>query len=159
MRHSVELIEIVELSSQDTAKTKELIHKYFAWIDIDLSFQNIADELAHFPRLYEAPEGAFWLAKDGDEVIGCGGFRKISETICEMKRLYVLETYQGRGLVRALIEILLQEAKAKGYQLMRLDTLSKMIEAQQLYQRFGFYEIDAYTLNPLEGTLFMEKRL
>ena len=42
---------------------------------------------------------------------------------------------------------------------MRLDTLPNMKSAQKLYKEFGFYQIEQYVENPIEGTVFMEKIL
>jgi putative acetyltransferase len=42
---------------------------------------------------------------------------------------------------------------------MRLDTLKNMTKPQSLYQSFGFCEIPSYRFNPLERTVYMERRL
>ena len=38
----------------------------------------------------------------------------------------------------------------------RLDTISRMKDAKQLYQKMVFKELPAYTFNPIPGTSFME---
>lgn len=42
---------------------------------------------------------------------------------------------------------------------MRLDTVSKMKDAQKMYEKYGFYRIDQYIENTIEGSVFMEKGL
>ncbi|MDU4855678.1 MAG: GNAT family N-acetyltransferase, partial [Clostridioides difficile] len=42
---------------------------------------------------------------------------------------------------------------------MRLDTLPSMKSAQGLYEKFGFYDIEPYTYNPIEGARYMELKL
>lgn len=152
-------IKITKLTKADIEKTKELIREYLKWIDLDLTFQNIDEELDNFPEKYEEPAGAFYIAKDGINVIGCIGLRKIRAKICEMKRLYVKDEYKGLGLGKMLIRTIIEEAKKKGYEKMRLDTLPKMQTAQKLYQEFGFVEVTKYTVNPVDGAVFMEKLL
>ncbi len=152
-------ISITKISRSDVQETKELIKEYLKWIDNDLSFQQVDEELAGFPKKYEEPDGSFFIAKDGKNVIGCIGLKKIQSGICEMKRLFVKDEYKGRGLGKELIKTLIEEAKKKGYSKMRLDTLSKMKSAQRLYKEFGFYEIEQYVVNPIEGAVFMEKIL
>jgi len=93
-------IRISKLFLSDVEKTKVLIKEYLNWIDRDLSFQQIDEELNSFPGKYSEPNGSFFTAKDGEQVIGCIGLKKIQTDICEMKRLYVKDEYKGKGLGR-----------------------------------------------------------
>ena len=152
-------ITIIKIINKDIEKTKELIRQYLIWVESDLSFQQVDEELATFSGKYEEPDGSFFTAKDGDEVIGCIGLRKIQPEICEMKRLFVKNEYKGMGIGKELIKIIIEEGRKKGYKKMRLDTLPKMKAAQNLYKEFGFYLIERYVSNPIEGTVYMEKIL
>jgi ribosomal protein S18 acetylase RimI-like enzyme len=148
-----------KLDERDIAQTKAMIEAYLRWIGIDLGFQDIEDELAHFPEKYKEPEGAFFVARDGDEVVGCVGMKPLGDGACEMKRLYVGDDHKGLGIGKRLVEIILAEAKAKGYTRMRLDTLRRMERALGLYRAFGFREIGQYVENPIEDAVFMERPL
>lgn len=152
-------IHIAKIEKYDIEKTKDLIKEYLIWVNSDLSFQDIDEELYSFPGKYEEPAGSFFVAKEGDNIIGCVGLRKIQTGICEMKRLFVKDEHKGIGLGKELIKIVIEEAKKKGYEKMRLDTLPKMKTAQRLYKEFDFYEIKQYVVNPIEDSVFMEKML
>ncbi len=148
-----------KLHSNDIEETKLLIGEYIRSLHIDLSFQDIDNELQSFPHNYDDPDAAFLIAKHENIICGCVGLKKIDTNICEMKRLYVRDEYKGHGIGKELIKRILEEAKNKGYKKMRLDTLKEMKKAQELYRQFSFYEIEPYVYNPIEGTVFMEKIL
>jgi len=76
-----------------------------------------------------------------------------------MKRLYFRSGVQGMGIGKELAERIVNKAKELGYDYIRLDTLPTMKRAQKLYREMGFYEIEPYIFNPVEGTKYMEKKL
>lgn len=152
-------LRIEKLAESRLEEARALVAAYVASLGIDLSFQGIEAELADFPARYAAPDGAFLLALDGERIVGCVGLKKFGEGICEMKRLYVLDEYKGKGLGKRLVAEIIDTARSRGYGRMRLDTLPSMTAAQALYRSLGFREIPAYVYNPVEGTKYMEKDL
>jgi ribosomal protein S18 acetylase RimI-like enzyme len=135
---------------------RELFLEYAQSLEVDLCFQNFSQELAGLPGQYSRPTGRLLLATQNGEVLGCGALRRDAEGICEMKRLYVRPAARGSGIGLALIHELVKEARAIGYQRMRLDTLPSMTKAIALYRSLGFKEIAAYRYNPVPGSLFLE---
>lgn len=138
---------------------KELFREYADSLNTDLCFQNFEEELKSLPGKYAPPNGLLILALVDGNAAGCVCARKLETTICEMKRLYVRDKFRGLGLGKLLIDVIIQESKKLGYLFMRLDTLPSMIKAQHLYREFGFYEIEPYVFNPIEGTKYMELNL
>ena len=101
--------------------------------------------------------GRLLMARYAGHAAGCIALRKLETGVCEMKRLYVRPGDRGRGLGRMLVERLLAEARAIGYERMRLDTVeSAMKDAVALYRRMGFKEIAPYTTIPIDSALWME---
>ena len=138
-----------------------LFREYAAALDIDLSYQGFAAELASLPGLYAAPNGALILAfSAAGEPVGCVAVRPLAEPgVCEMKRLHVTPAARGSGLGRALALAAIAAATEAGYVWMRLDTLPTMQAAQALYLRLGFETTPAYYDSPVAGTIFMRKAL
>jgi HAD superfamily hydrolase (TIGR01549 family) len=146
-------------SAQDIETARKLFREYEASLGIDLCFQDFEAELAGLPGAYAAPAGSLLLARRGREVAGCVALRPLEDGICEMKRLYLRDSFRGTGLGRRMAEAILAEARRIGYSRMRLDTLPSMRAAIPLYRSLGFEEILPYTRNPVEGVLFLEKTL
>ncbi|HOM42697.1 MAG TPA: GNAT family N-acetyltransferase [Bacillota bacterium] len=138
---------------------RKLFLEYARSLEIDLDFQDFETELNTLPGKYQPPDGALILALVEGKEAGCIALRKISKDICEMKRLYIREEYRGLGLGKKLVGMIIDEAVNKNYQYMRLDTLPTMKSAQSLYLSFGFYDIEPYVYNPIQGTRFMELKL
>jgi putative acetyltransferase len=138
---------------------RELIEEYAASLNVDLCFQDLEHELANLREEYGPPGGAFFLAEENDVRLGCIGLRRISDTIGEIKRLYVRPAARGRGAGRLLAEGIVAAAQRLGYARLRLDTLPDMKEAQALYATLGFEAIAAYRFNPVPGTVFLELSL
>ena len=152
------MIEIIQAeTAEQIEQARALFREYETWIDLSLCFQNFDDEVANLPGKYAAPEGRLFLAFADGKLAGCVALRKLETQVCEMKRLFVKENARGQRIGIALIEKLIEEARAIGYEKMRLDTYPpKMGKAVRLYESYGFREIEPYYHNPYGETLFME---
>jgi ribosomal protein S18 acetylase RimI-like enzyme len=143
----------------DVEIARHLFQEYAASLDVDLCFQNFAQELARLPGDYVPPAGRLLLAVDDSDMAGCVALRPLSGGIAEMKRLYVRPAFRGRRVGRLLVEAILAEAAQAGYSRVRLDTLPSMGAAIALYRSLGFYDIPPYPGHQVPGTLFLERRL
>jgi len=148
---------IVEAEGEEAlALVRRLLLEYAASLPVDLAFQGFAEELAGLPGTYARPAGGLLLGFDGEEPAGCVAFRPLEPGVSEMKRLYVRPSARGAGWGRRLAERVVSEARAAGYERMRLDTLPSMDAALGIYLGMGFREIPAYRHNPVAGTRFLE---
>jgi len=131
-----------------------LFGEYVRSLAEDISFQDVATELAQLPGKYARPDGLVLIARRA-EPAGIAAYRAHAPGICEMKRLYVRPAFRGTGVARRLVTELLQEARTSGYRTIVLDTLASMRSARALYGAFGFRPIAPYYDNPLPGVTFM----
>jgi GNAT superfamily N-acetyltransferase len=142
-------------SKEDWRRARELIEEYAASLDVDLTFQDLAAELAHLSAEYGPPSGALLLARHDDAIVGCVGLRRWADGVGEIKRLYVTPAGRGAGVGRLLATGIVAKARALGYGRVVLDTLPSMTEARALYVSLGFAPIAAYRFNPVPGTSFL----
>jgi GNAT superfamily N-acetyltransferase len=143
--------------ARDLPELVRMLREYADALGVDLSFQDFERELAELPGDYaSARGGGLWLAFAGAAPAGCVALRRLDGATCEMKRLYVRTAVRGAGLGRTLAQHVIGEARRRGYERMRLDTLPEMGAAQQLYLALGFQPIPPYRHNPVPGASFWE---
>jgi DNA-binding MarR family transcriptional regulator/GNAT superfamily N-acetyltransferase len=104
------------------------------------------------------PRGAFLVALSDGLPIGCVGLKGTRSDVAEIKRLWVAPSARGLGLARRLMTAAEDVARPLSIKILRLDTNSALPEAQQLYRRTGWKEIDRFNDDPYPDTFF-EKRL
>lgn len=97
-------------------------------------------------RNYFDNGGIFLIMLDDGQPVGTGAIRKLKDDICELKRLWLLTDYHGRGLGYRMLQELFSFAREKGYRRIWLQT-DALYQARALdfYRRIGFYEIPRYT--------------
>lgn len=153
-------MQIIEANSpQHFSLASDLFKEYQKFLNADLCFQGFEEELASLPGKYAKPIGSILLAKDGNDFVGCVAVRAIKGKTCEMKRLYVKPSAQGKSIGRLLAESIIRKARQLGYNKMQLDTLKRLESAISLYSKLGFKEIKPYYANPLDDVVYWELEL
>jgi putative acetyltransferase len=146
----------IVVGGRDLEEVRALLREYADWVTVDLSFQGFEEELAGLPGHYLAPQGTLLLCVVDERPAGCIGVRAWDVRTCEMKRLYVRDAVQGRGLGLHLARQAIEWARRAGYDRILLDTLPAMAAAQRMYERLGFRDVAPYRVNPVPGTRYME---
>jgi ribosomal protein S18 acetylase RimI-like enzyme len=154
------LIELVTPRSPDELNAlREIFQEYADSLNVDLSFQDFAHELATLPAVYAQPRGALLMALVDEQVAGCCALRPMDSVdypnACEMKRLYVRPAFRGLGLGRQLADAIMDAARMAGYDHVLLDTLDDMEAARALYEDLGFRAIPPYYHNPIAGAHYL----
>jgi putative acetyltransferase len=162
------MANITHLTLEQVAEAKKVIyitaHEQFP------GGETLEESIAHYktswPLLdidtyqesYLERDGAFLIMSENERIIGTGAVRKLDDEVCEIKRLWLLPKFHGRGLGYRILVELLNIAREKGYTKVRLETApSYQQRAFQFYLRFGFHEIPRYGDDPWD--VGMEMRL
>ena len=92
-------------------------------------------------QTYRKSKSVFYIAENGEEVIGCGGIAPLDNydgNICELQKMYVSKEARGKGIATQLLEACLASAREFGFEACYLETMPYMNAAQGLYQKKGF---------------------
>lgn len=108
------------------------------------------------------PDVTFWTAWDNDELLGCGALRELSPAHGEVKSMRTASAHRGRGVARAVLRHILEEARRRSYGQVSLETgrMADFAPAHRLYESFGFTYCEPfgdYVDDPY--SVFMTKRL
>jgi GNAT superfamily N-acetyltransferase len=95
-------------------------------------------DLFRFDHHYTAPHGAFFVAREGDIVVGSVGVERVDDHSAELHRLYLDARLRGRGTGRALVEATLAWCREQGIPRMILWSDTRFDQAHRLYERMGF---------------------
>lgn len=108
------------------------------------------------------PDVTFWTVWSGSDLLGCGALRELDPKHGEVKSMRTSLAHRRKGVARAVLEHIIQEARMRSYERLSLETGSmKAFEpAQKLYEGFGFTYCSPfgdYVDDP--NSVFMTKQL
>ncbi len=86
--------------------------------------------------------GRFWVAVDGDRVLGCVGLLDVGEGTGVVRKMFVSADARGTGAAKALLDALLDGARRDGMTELLLGTTSAYHAAHRFYEKHGFTRVD-----------------
>ena len=99
-------------------------------------------QLLELPDSYRASGGEFFVAVEGEALVGTAGVAPVAEGVFELRKMYLGPQTRGKGVGKALLEACLQHCRARGATRVVLDTTEKMKTAIAFYERHGFVRDD-----------------
>ncbi|HYK43773.1 MAG TPA: GNAT family N-acetyltransferase [Parafilimonas sp.] len=121
-----DFISLVKLLDDDLAKRDGDEHSFYA------QFNNI-DTIKHAVILYE-----------DEKPVACGAIKQYAEHVMEVKRMYTLPVYRGKGIATIVLNELEKWAAELGYANCILETGKRQPEAISLYTKNGYMIIPNY---------------
>lgn len=133
--------------------SREVIQLFSEHDDFIIDF--LGDDSMYYTRYCENENiNGVWVAYCDDTPIGCAAYRIKSPGVGELKRMFIMKEYRGRGISKSLLATVEEHAKKHGDHTLHLSTRITLEPAVTLYRHFGFFET-------LRSGLYveMEKRL
>ena len=123
------LLEFLEQCLPESGRALDINSRHSFYLDIENCFK------------------AFWCMFDNGEIIGAVGVKELDDVSCELKSLYLLKRYHGKGYGKCLLNSAIDYAKDVGYGKMYLDSLLTSTKAIALYRKTGFVGTERYNEN------------
>jgi len=98
-------------------------------------------EVDHLSRAYSAPRSAYFVLERNGQIVGGAGIAPLAggdADVCELRKMYFLDTVRGRGQGRRMLQHCLTTARQLNFKRCYLEPLTGMDAAQHLYADAGF---------------------
>lgn len=141
--------------------------------DVDAMMDNIVLEFEEPIRtkqskkimdVFELPDHQFWVATNGDKIVGSIGLLRLDNQNIVLKSMFVDQTQRGLGVSNLLLKTLEEWAAHHHYKQIYLGTMTQFAAGQRFYSKNGFEKCTQADLppdfiaNPLD-TIFYTKSL
>ncbi len=86
------------------------------------------------------PEITFWTCWEDGRLLGCGALKELSSTHGEIKSMRTSTAMRRRGIAKAILARIIQEARSRQYARLSLETgsMKEFEPARRLYENQGF---------------------
>ncbi|MBK9584728.1 MAG: GNAT family N-acetyltransferase [Alphaproteobacteria bacterium] len=105
-------------------------------------------DLADICGFYKTGNGNFWVALQGEEVVGTIALKDIGNAQNALRKMFVAQHWRCRdkGIAASLLWTALDWAKDRGVTEIFLGTTPHFLAAHKFYERKGFHEIPKESL-------------
>ena len=109
-----------------------------------------------------SPDITFWSVWENGELLGCGALKELDPRHGEIKSMRTGCRHRRRGVARAILDTIMNEAAHRGYERLSLETGSPdfFAPARRLYASYGFTECEPFGDYILDSnSIFMTRLL
>lgn len=137
-----DFIELVRALDSDLAERDGGEHSYYAQFNTIDMIKNVV------------------VAYDDEKAVSCGAIKEFTPGVMEVKRMYTLTEYRGRGIAGKVLHELEEWAAELGCEKCVLETGKRQPEAIALYEKSGYRVIENYgQYVGVENSVCFEKEL
>ncbi|MFO0750628.1 MAG: GNAT family N-acetyltransferase [Myxococcota bacterium] len=133
-----------EVTADDVPAVVAIVARVLAEHGIPFGVGSESDrQLSDLPAVYRDAGGRFWVAADGDGILGTCGVYPVGDGLLELRKMYLDARARGLGLGQRQHAEAIAFARASGAHHLVLDTVEQMTRAIAFYERHGFVRDDA----------------
>jgi putative acetyltransferase len=141
---------IVSFAPSHAAGVLDVIGSVFAEYGMTFDPNDYDSDLLDIDGHYARMGGAFYVLVDRDRVVGTVAAVPTDATTAEVKRLYLLPEYRGRGQGRALLELILDRIRQGGHREAIAWSDVRLETAHKVYDRLGFERIGERVIDDID---------
>jgi GNAT superfamily N-acetyltransferase len=139
-------MEIRDFSTDDAAAVRELfiqVNRLLAPADRKDAFEiyiarSLTEEIDRVSEYYSERNGGFWVALEGEGIVGMFGLEPSGEAAMELRRMYIDPDFRRRGIARKMLDFAEQQCRRRQRPRMNLSTSELQREALALYRNAGY---------------------
>ncbi len=99
-----------------------------------------SDDLEKISALYAGPDSRFFVAEEGDRIVGTCGVKADSKKAAILRRFFVDSSCRGKGVGSSLLKQALAFCRERGFREVVIRTSTRMEGAIRLCRAQGFQE-------------------
>lgn len=107
-------------------------------------------DLMYIADTFQFGNGNFWVALDGDQVIGSVGLVDIGNDQVALKKMFVARQYRGKstGVAQMLMDTALKWCRERSVKEIYLGTAAQLHAAHRFYEKNDYVEVETDELPP-----------
>lgn len=108
-------------------------------------YGDIQDSNASLPNnAHLGPRSVYLIARNAETPVGSAALRPLDKDVGEIRRMYVIPSFRGKGVGRALLDTIERTALDMRYSILRLETGNRQPAAIALYESSGYQHIPRF---------------
>jgi len=131
-------IVIRDFRPGDGADVFGLVERVLAGYGLSMDPDSTDRDLDDIQSEYVDSGGAFRIVEVDGRLVGSYGLCPVSESVCELRKMYLAPAFQGRGLGRRMMDDVLAWVRESAFTQIVLETNSVLQRARKLYAGYGF---------------------
>jgi putative acetyltransferase len=134
------VLNLRKANKEDESKIMDLVESVLSDFGLKTNPLETDKDLSDLEDYYFSKNGWFAIIEMESEIIGSYGIFRIDEKTCELRKMYLLNNYQGQGLGKLMMEDAFKKARELGYSEIVLETNKLLDKAIAMYGKYGFVQ-------------------